>query len=50
MSLMVRPIRGGVKRTARPALKALLLSAGARGEMNIPERGGRRRRASAKTA
>jgi hypothetical protein len=50
MTLMVRPIRSRVKRTAGPMLKALLLSADARGEMNIPERGGRRRRAPAKTA
>ena len=34
-----------LQRAAKPTLKALLLSDGARGELNIPERGGRRRRA-----
>ena len=34
-----------LKRSAKPTLKALLLAEGARGELNIPERGDRRRRA-----
>lgn len=33
-----------LQRAARPTLKELLLSDHARGELNIPERGGRRRR------
>ncbi len=33
-----------LKRAARPTLKALLLTNDARGEMNAPERGSRRRR------
>jgi len=33
-----------LKRAARPTLKELLLAGDARGELNIPERGGRRRR------
>lgn len=37
-----------LKRSAKPMLKELLLSNGARGEMKIPERGGRRRRATPK--
>jgi antitoxin Phd len=34
-----------LKRSAKPTLKALLLADGARGELNVPERGDRRRRA-----
>jgi antitoxin Phd len=34
-----------LKRSAKPTLKALLLAGGARGDLNIPERGDRRRRA-----
>jgi antitoxin Phd len=34
-----------LKRSAKPTLKALLLADGARGDLNIPERGDRRRRA-----
>jgi antitoxin Phd len=37
-----------LKRAAKPTLKELLLSNSARGELNIPERGGRRRRAPPK--
>ena len=33
-----------LKRAAKPTLKELLLTDDARGEMNIPPRGGRRRR------
>lgn len=33
-----------LKRAAKPTLKALLQSNDARGELNIPERGGKRRR------
>ncbi len=33
-----------LQRTARPTLKELLLANGARGELNVPERGGRRPR------
>jgi prevent-host-death family protein len=33
-----------LKRAAKPTLKALLQSNDARGELNVPERGGRRRR------
>jgi antitoxin Phd len=35
-----------LKRAARPTLKDLLLADGTRGELNIPERGGRQRRAA----
>jgi antitoxin Phd len=34
-----------LKRAAKPTLKELLLADGARGELSVPERGGRRRRA-----
>ena len=34
-----------LKRSAKPTLKALLLADGARGELNVPKRGDRRRRA-----
>jgi antitoxin Phd len=34
-----------LKRAAKPTLKELLLADAARGDLNIPERGGRRRRA-----
>jgi len=34
-----------LKHAAKPTLKELLLAGGARGDLNIPERGGRRRRA-----
>jgi antitoxin Phd len=34
-----------LKRSARPTLKALLLADGGRGELNVPKRGDRRRRA-----
>jgi prevent-host-death family protein len=34
-----------LKRAAQPSLKALLLAENARGELNIPQRGIRRRRA-----
>lgn len=37
-----------LKRVAKPTLKELLLANRARGELNIPERGGRRRRAPPK--
>jgi prevent-host-death family protein len=37
-----------LKRAARPTLKQLLLADSARGELNVPERGGRRRRAPPK--
>lgn len=37
-----------LKRAAKPTLKALLLASGPRGDLNIPERGGRRRRAPPK--
>jgi antitoxin Phd len=33
-----------LKRAAKPTLKELLLASDGRGELNIPERGGRRRR------
>jgi antitoxin Phd len=33
-----------LQRAAKPTLKELLLAAGARGELNVPERGRRRRR------
>jgi antitoxin Phd len=33
-----------LQRAARPTLKALLLAKGARGELNVPARGERRRR------
>lgn len=33
-----------LKRAAKPTLKELLLADGARGELNVPPRGGRRRR------
>jgi prevent-host-death family protein len=33
-----------LQRTARPTLKELLLTDDARGELNVPPRGGRRRR------
>jgi antitoxin Phd len=33
-----------LKRAAKPTLKALLLTNDARGELNVPERGGRLRR------
>jgi antitoxin Phd len=33
-----------LKRAAKPTLKELLLANGARGDLNVPERGGRRRR------
>lgn len=33
-----------LKRAAKPTLKALLLANDARGGLNVPERGGRRRR------
>lgn len=33
-----------LKRAARPTLKELLLTAGARGELNVPPRGARHRR------
>ncbi len=33
-----------LKRTSRPTLKELLLTDDARGELNVPPRGGRRRR------
>jgi antitoxin Phd len=36
-----------LKRSAKPTLKALLLADGARVELNVPERGDRRRRAPA---
>jgi prevent-host-death family protein len=35
-----------MKRANKPTLKELLLSDNARGELNIPRRGGRRRRAA----
>jgi antitoxin Phd len=34
-----------LKRAAKPTLKELLLASGGRGELNVPERGGGRRRA-----
>jgi prevent-host-death family protein len=34
-----------LKRAARPTLKELLLADGGRGDLNVPVRGGRRRRA-----
>jgi PHD/YefM family antitoxin component YafN of YafNO toxin-antitoxin module len=37
-----------MKRAARPTLKELLLAKGARGDLDVPERGGRRRRAPPK--
>jgi antitoxin Phd len=37
-----------LKRAARPTLKELLLASGGRGELNVPERGGGRRRAPPK--
>jgi antitoxin Phd len=37
-----------LKRAAKPTLKELLLANGARGELNVPERGGQRRRTPAK--
>ena len=39
-----------LKRAAKPTLKELLLADAARGELNVPERGGRRRRAPPKLA
>ncbi len=39
-----------LKRAAKPALKELLLADAARGELNVPERGGRRRRSPPKFA
>jgi hypothetical protein len=36
-----------LKRAAKPTLKALLLANGARRELNVPERGGQRRRSPA---
>ena len=39
-----------LKRAAKPTLKELLLADGARGELNVPERGGRRRRTPPKFA
>jgi len=36
-----------LKRPAKPTLKALLLASGARGEPNVPERGGKTARNSA---
>jgi antitoxin Phd len=39
-----------LKRSARPTLKDLLLADGARGDLTVPERGGRRRRAPPKLA
>jgi antitoxin Phd len=37
-----------LQQAARPTLKALLLANHARGELNVPQRGGRRRRAPRK--
>jgi prevent-host-death family protein len=37
-----------LKRLTKPTLKELLLVDGARGELNVPERGGRHRRAPRK--
>ncbi len=34
-----------LEQSAKPTLKALLLADGGRGELNVPARGGRRRRA-----
>ena len=39
-----------LKRAAKPTLKELLLADAARGELNVPERGGRRRRSPRKLA
>ena len=39
-----------LKRAAKPTLKDLLLADGARGELNVPERGRQRRRAPPKLA
>jgi antitoxin Phd len=39
-----------LKRAAKPTLKELLLANGARAELNVPERGDRRRRAPPKFA
>jgi antitoxin Phd len=39
-----------LRRAAKPTLKELLLADAARGELNVPERGGRRRRAPPKLA
>lgn len=39
-----------LKRAAKPTLKDLLLAESARGELNVPERGGQRRRAPPKLA
>lgn len=39
-----------LKRAAKPTLKELLLADGARGELNVPERGARGRRAPPKLA
>jgi antitoxin Phd len=36
-----------LKRAAKPSFKELLLADGARGDLNVPERGSRRRRAPA---
>lgn len=39
-----------LRRAAKPTLKELLLADASRGEINVPERGGRRRRAPPKLA